>query len=124
VNYRVDLYAVLKKLLLLSEVAALSVSMNDDSFLPRNRIRHGSVESLYVEPVDGTSSDKQNVPPATCFERNYAVATSSNENHVERSSKLLEKQLLDLLQEWEEPELRVEDHSVRGIRTPCLTSTT
>lgn len=105
----------MKKLLLLSEVASLSVRIMEDTASQQiMMLRHDLVGTRCVEPLKKPSTDEDVILPAPGFEYSEGLKFNSRKaKKAEKSSSSLEQNLADRLQEWEEPEQRLEDNSVR-----------
>jgi hypothetical protein len=119
VNYRVELNTVKKKLLLLSEVAELSVRRTEETASPHNSIHNLESEMVRrVDPLDMTKQNGQNQLPEITLEYNHDIFANANPRNIVKKSLCSEEQIIArLIEECEDAAMRIDDHSVSRIRT-------
>jgi hypothetical protein len=113
VNYSDDLARVMKKMILVSEVAYLAKNLQRTServLVPRNL--QSMEEELY-------SSNKGQPSPLRLSDRVDGYLSPSEEIDNEETKKQLssttQMEIKDMLGEWEEPELRGDVYKVSGL---------
>ena len=121
VNYSEDLASVLKKMILVSEVAYLAKNLSKTSecvVVPDNV--QSMEEELYSSNKGklssfgrGAGSDTRSDPPVG----GYLVPPEKidDEEMKKQMSSTAQMEIKDMLGEWEEPELRGDGHKVSGL---------
>jgi hypothetical protein len=121
VNYSEDLASVMKKMILVSEVAYLAKTLRRTSrrvVVPDNVQSMG--EELYssnrgkLSPFSrGDGSDTRSDPPVGGY---LAPPEESDDEEMKKQmSSSTQMEIKDMLGEWEEPELREDVHKVSGL---------
>jgi hypothetical protein len=118
VNYSEDLASVMKKMILVSEVAYLAKSLRSTSerVVPHNfqsmqEELHSSNEGQLSPLSRGVRSDTRSDPPVDGYLSPLEVI-DNEEMKVQMSSNI---EIKDMLGEWEEPELCGDVYNVSGL---------
>jgi hypothetical protein len=107
VNYREDLAKIIKKCLLISEMAALASIPHHDSERKTIVQRFDAFGKMYVNPLGGkaASGDESSCEEdAASMANEFVTIPSSGKSFNHRFSSLEECEIAEMLDEWEEPE--------------------
>jgi hypothetical protein len=118
-NYRDDLGRLMRKLILMSELAHCSLQMGDkhsernSKFSPSGGVYVGNYESTTLDMglahgLEGLGSVQQ---VGDSFD--YSDAQSANSKETGRLAASEKLEIIELLEEWEEPELKATEEEVR-----------
>lgn len=110
-QFRLELSKLMKRLLILQEIAALAVRMNENLPTRPTNHRFGSIEKMYVEPLQpeqSGASDETSDGPFRNFaknQKNPSLISRSGQTDKNTMSTIQEK-ISEVLDDWDEPELQ------------------